>query len=66
MRFEKSFKSHSNKEWLYCWKQTWFDKVDTLFAIMSKLEHCWRMNKNYTKKLVTSELSHTIYDFPNI
>ena len=41
MRFEKSFKSYSNNQWLRYWEQTWFDRVDTLHAIMSKTEHCW-------------------------
>jgi hypothetical protein len=36
MRFEKSFKSYLKNQWLWCWEQTWFDRVDTLHAIMSK------------------------------
>ena len=66
MRFEKSFKSYSKNQWLWCWEQTWFDKIDTLCAIMSKFEYCWWRNNNYTEKLVTERLSQTTYNFSNI
>jgi len=39
MRFEKNLKSRLNNQWLWYWKQTWFDKIDTFQAIISKLEH---------------------------
>jgi hypothetical protein len=66
MRFEKSFNFYSKNQWLWYWEQTWFDRVDTSYAIMSKLEYCWWMNNNYTKKLVTEKLSQTTHDFSNI
>ena len=34
MRFEKSFKSYSNDQWLLCREQTWFNMVDILHALM--------------------------------
>ena len=34
MRFEKSFKSYSNDQWLLCREQTWFDMADILHALM--------------------------------
>jgi len=33
-RFEKSFKSYSNDQWLLCKKQTWFNMTDILHALM--------------------------------
>jgi hypothetical protein len=32
MRFEKSFKSYSNNQWLLCKEQTWFNLADILRA----------------------------------
>jgi hypothetical protein len=37
--------------------------VDTFHALMSKSEHCWWKNNNYTKKLVTERLSEITHDF---
>ena len=34
MRFEKSFKSYSNDQWLWCREQTWFNMVDIQHALM--------------------------------
>jgi hypothetical protein len=34
MRFEKSFKSYSNDQWLLCRKQTWFKMTDILHTLM--------------------------------
>jgi hypothetical protein len=34
MRFEKSFKSNLNDQWLLCRKQTWFNMADILHALM--------------------------------
>jgi hypothetical protein len=34
MRFEKSFKSYSNDQWLSCREQTWFNMTDILHALM--------------------------------
>jgi len=34
MRFENSFKSYSNDQWLLCREQTWFNMVDILHALM--------------------------------
>jgi hypothetical protein len=34
MRFEKSFKSYLNDQWLLCKKQTWFNMADILHALM--------------------------------
>jgi hypothetical protein len=48
MIFKESFESYSNNQWLWCWEQIWFDVVDTLNAIMSKSEHCWWRDNNYT------------------
>jgi hypothetical protein len=44
----------------------WFDRVNAFHAIMSKSEHCWWTNNNYTEKLVTKILSQTTYNFSNI
>jgi hypothetical protein len=41
MRFGKSFKSYSKNQWLWYWEQTWFDRVDIIHIIMSKLKYCW-------------------------
>jgi hypothetical protein len=38
MRFEKSFKSYSNDQWLWCREQTWFNMVD--------IQHALMLNKN--------------------
>ena len=66
MRFEKSFKSYSNNQWLRYWEQTWFDRVDAFHAIISKLKYCWWRDNNYNEKLITERLSQTIYELPNI
>jgi hypothetical protein len=50
----------------WCWEQTWFDKVDTLHAIISKLEYYWWKNNNYIDKLITKRLNQITYDFSNI
>jgi hypothetical protein len=34
IRFEKSFKSNSNDQWLLCREQTWFNMADILHALM--------------------------------
>jgi len=34
MRFEKSFKSYSNDQWLLCREHRWFDMADILHALM--------------------------------
>ena len=34
MRFEKSFKSYSNDQWLLYREQTWFNMIDILHALM--------------------------------
>ena len=34
MRFEKSFESYSNDQWILCREQTWFNMVDILHALM--------------------------------
>jgi hypothetical protein len=34
IRFEKSFKSYLNNQWLLCREQTWFNMVDILHALM--------------------------------
>ena len=34
MRFEKSFKSYSNDQWLLCREQIWFNMVDILHTLM--------------------------------
>jgi hypothetical protein len=64
--FEKSFKSYLKNQWLWCWEQTWFGRVDTLHAIMSKSKHCWWRDSNYTEKLVTESLIQITYNFPDI
>jgi hypothetical protein len=53
MRFEMNFKSYSKNQWLWSWKQTWFDIVDALHALMSKSEYYWWRDNHYTEKLVT-------------
>jgi len=40
--------------------------IDTLHVIISKSEHYWWKDNNYTKKLVTERLSQTTYYFSNI
>jgi hypothetical protein len=35
IRFEKSFKSYSNDQWLLCRKQTWFNMTDILHALIT-------------------------------
>jgi hypothetical protein len=57
MRFEKSFKSCSNNQWLWSLEKILFDIIYTLHAIISKLEYYWWRNNNYTKKLVIEMLS---------
>jgi hypothetical protein len=66
MIFEKSFKSYSNNQWLYCWDKKWFNKTDILHAIMYKSKYLWWGDNNYNEKLVTEMLSQTTYDFSNI
>jgi len=66
MRLEKSFKSYSNNQGLWCWKQIWFNRVDILHAIISKSKYCWWKDNNYTEKLVIERLSQITYDFSNI
>jgi CRISPR/Cas system-associated protein endoribonuclease Cas2 len=34
MRFEKSFKSYSNDQWLLCREQTWFNMAGILHALI--------------------------------
>ena len=34
MRFEKTFKSYSNDQWLLCTEQTWFNIANILCALM--------------------------------
>jgi hypothetical protein len=34
MRFEKSFKSYSNDQWLLCREQTWFNMADILNVLI--------------------------------
>jgi hypothetical protein len=34
-----------------------------IHAIMSKLEHYWRRDNNYTEKLATKRLNQITYDF---
>ena len=34
MRFEKSFKSYSNDQWLLCREQAWFNMIDILHALI--------------------------------
>jgi len=55
MRFEKSFKSYSNNQWLLCREYIWY-----------KIKHYWWNDINYTKKLVIERLSQTTNDFSNI
>jgi hypothetical protein len=40
--------------------------IDTLHVIISKSEHYWWKDNNYTEKLVTERLSQTTYYFSNI
>jgi hypothetical protein len=35
MRFEKSFKSYSNDQWLLCREQIWFNIADILHALLN-------------------------------
>jgi hypothetical protein len=65
MKFERNFKSYLKNQRLWCWKETWFDIVDTLHAIISKSKHYWWRDNNYIEKLVTERLSQTSYDFHN-
>ena len=62
MRFEKSFKSYSNNQWLWCWEHTWFDRVNTLHAVMSKSKH----DEGIIITLRNWSLKGTTYDFFNI
>ena len=48
------------------WELTWFNKVDILRAIMSKLENLWWRDNNYIEKLITERLSQITYEFPDI
>jgi hypothetical protein len=48
------------------WELTWFNKVNILRAIMSKLENLWWRDNNYIKKLIIERLSQTTYDFLDI
>jgi hypothetical protein len=57
MRFEKTFKSCSNNQWLWSLEKILFNIIDTLHAIISKSEYYWWSNNNYTKKLVIERLS---------
>jgi hypothetical protein len=34
MRFEKSFKSYSNDQWVLCSEQTWFNMAEILYALI--------------------------------
>jgi len=34
MRFEKSFKSYSNDQWVLCMEQTWFNMAEILYALI--------------------------------
>ena len=57
MRIEKSFKSYLKNQLLKCWKEKWFNIEDVLYAIIFKSKCSWRMNNNYTKKLVIEKLN---------
>jgi hypothetical protein len=65
-KLEWDLKRVSNNQWLKCWEQTWFDRVDTLHAMISKSEHCWWRDNNYIEKLVAKRLIQTTYNFSNI
>jgi hypothetical protein len=41
-------------------------KVDIFQVIISKSEHLWWKNNNYTKKVLIKRLSQTTYDFFSI
>jgi hypothetical protein len=51
MRFEKSFKSYLNNNWLWCWEQTWFDKAS---------KNWWSINQNILHKwiIITLKTGH--------
>jgi hypothetical protein len=44
MRFEKSFKSYSDNQWLLCRKQTWF--------IMTNILHALILNQNIIDEII--------------
>ena len=50
MRFEKSFKSYSNDQWLLCREHTWFDMADILHALM--------LNQNIIDKMILITLQN--------
>jgi len=50
MRFEKSFKSYSNDQWLLCREQTWFDMTDILHALM--------LNRNIIDEMILITLQN--------
>jgi hypothetical protein len=66
MRFENSFKSYSNNQWLLYREQTWFNMSDILHALMLNQniidERILITLKNWSLKM----LSQTTNDFSNI
>jgi hypothetical protein len=66
MKFENSFKSYSNNQWLLYRKQTWFNMSDILHALMLNQniidERILITLKNWSLKM----LSQTTNDFSNI
>jgi hypothetical protein len=50
MRFEKSFKSYSNDQWLLCREQTWYDMEDILHASM--------LNRNIIDEMILITLQN--------
>jgi hypothetical protein len=66
MKFENSFKSYSNNQWLLYREQTWFNMSDILHALMLNQniidERILITLKNWSLKM----LSQTTNDFSNI
>jgi hypothetical protein len=66
MRFENSFKSYSNNQWLLYREQTWLNMSDILHALMLNQniidERILITLKNWSLKM----LSQTTNDFSNI
>ena len=66
MKFEKSFKSYSNDQWLLCREQTWYNMADILNVLMLNWNIIDERILITLKKPVTKRLSQSTIDFSNI
>ena len=66
MKFEKSFKSYSNDQWLLYKEQTWFDMIDILYVLMLNQNIIDETILITLRNRVIERLNQTNNDFSNI